>query len=246
MKLEDYKVLASNEAESKEVQELFSKLGYNLVNNIACENGFFVASLYSSGINFDYWADVKELTIQQLRDLVAAKTKRIPYLVKTIDKWEEQQLTSDTPESATCLRIPDGADNAFLYKTGIVEFFKSDFSECYHGDRFKWFDCSKAPKFYTLGSIIWKHQTHPEELPFIDDEPKHDDNVNHPPHYTQGSIECIEALEAATVNKQGIGAVCVANVIKYLWRYEHKGGLESILKAQWYLNKLVEHKSGKR
>ena len=97
---------------------------------------------------------------------------KIPYLVKTIDKWEEQQLTSDTPESATCVRIPDLADNAVLYETGIIEFFKSDFRECYHGDRFKWFDCSKAPKFYTLGSIIWKRQTQPEELPFIDDEQK--------------------------------------------------------------------------
>ena len=46
------------------------------------------------------------------------------------------------------------------------------------------------------------------------------DMVNHPQHYTQGGIECIDALKAATVGKRGIEAVCVANVIKYLWRYE--------------------------
>ena len=45
------------------------------------------------------------------------------------------------------------------------------------------------------------------------------DNVNHPKHYTQGGIECIDALKAATVGKTGIEAVCVANVIKYCWRY---------------------------
>ena len=71
--MENLKIKVNTEAESKEVQELFSKLGYNLVNNIACENGFFVASLYSSGINFDYWADVKEITIQELRDMVVLK-----------------------------------------------------------------------------------------------------------------------------------------------------------------------------
>ena len=42
-----------------------------------------------------------------------------------------------------------------------------------------------------------------------------DDMVLHPSHYTQGGIECIDAIKAATVDKQGIEAVCVANVIKY-------------------------------
>lgn len=65
------------------------------------------------------------------------------------------------------------------------------------------------------------------------------DNVNQPDHYTQGCGECIDAITAATVNKTGIEAVCVANVIKYLWRYELKNGLEDVRKAQWYLNRLV-------
>lgn len=65
------------------------------------------------------------------------------------------------------------------------------------------------------------------------------DNVNHPSHYTQGGVECIDAITAATVNKTGIEAVCTANVIKYLWRYEAKNGLEDVKKAQWYLNRLI-------
>lgn len=65
------------------------------------------------------------------------------------------------------------------------------------------------------------------------------DNVNRPDHYTQGGVECIDAITAATVNKTGIEAVCVANVIKYLWRYELKNGVEDVKKAQWYLNRLV-------
>jgi hypothetical protein len=66
------------------------------------------------------------------------------------------------------------------------------------------------------------------------------DNVNHPQHYTSGGVECIDAIEAAVVNKKGIEAACVANVIKYLWRYEQKNGIEDIKKAQWYINKLVD------
>lgn len=66
------------------------------------------------------------------------------------------------------------------------------------------------------------------------------DNVNHPTHYCQGGVECIDALKAATVNKKGIEAVCVANVIKYLFRYETKNGLEDVKKAQWYLNRLIQ------
>ena len=66
------------------------------------------------------------------------------------------------------------------------------------------------------------------------------DNVNHPAHYTQGGIECIEALKAATIGKTGIEAVCVANTIKYLWRYEEKNGLEDVKKAQWYINRLIQ------
>lgn len=66
------------------------------------------------------------------------------------------------------------------------------------------------------------------------------DNVNHPQHYTQGGIECIDALKAVTVGKTGIEAVCVANAIKYLWRYEEKNGLEDVKKAQWYINRLIQ------
>ena len=66
------------------------------------------------------------------------------------------------------------------------------------------------------------------------------DMVNHPQHYTQGGIECIDALKAATVGKRGIEAVCVANVIKYLWRYEEKNGIEDVRKAKWYIERLLK------
>lgn len=71
------------------------------------------------------------------------------------------------------------------------------------------------------------------------------DMVNHPSHYTQGGIECIDAITAATVGKTGIEAVCVANVVKYLWRYEEKNGLEDVKKARWYLEHLINELESK-
>ena len=72
------------------------------------------------------------------------------------------------------------------------------------------------------------------------------DNVNHPSHYTQGDIECIDAIKAATVGKTGIEAACVANVIKYLWRYEAKNGVEDVRKAKWYIDRLIKELTSER
>jgi len=67
------------------------------------------------------------------------------------------------------------------------------------------------------------------------------DSINHPSHYTQGKIECIDAIEESTKGLIGISAVCVANVIKYIWRYKFKNGIEDLKKARWYLDKLISH-----
>jgi hypothetical protein len=66
------------------------------------------------------------------------------------------------------------------------------------------------------------------------------DPVNHPSHYTAGKVECIDALEAATVNLTGIEAVCTANAIKYLWRWKQKNGVEDLKKAKWYIDRLID------
>lgn len=72
------------------------------------------------------------------------------------------------------------------------------------------------------------------------------DNVNHPKHYTQGGIECIDALAAATINLKGIEAVCTANAIKYLWRWKQKNGVEDLEKARWYIDRLIKEQSQKQ
>lgn len=65
------------------------------------------------------------------------------------------------------------------------------------------------------------------------------DMVNHPPHYTQGGIECIDAIKAATEGLNGFEGYCTGNAIKYLWRWKHKNGVEDLKKAHWYIKKLA-------
>jgi hypothetical protein len=65
------------------------------------------------------------------------------------------------------------------------------------------------------------------------------DAVNKPKHYTTGNIECIDAIEASMTKEQFIGFL-KGNIIKYLWRFEHKNGVEDLNKALFYQNKLIK------
>lgn len=65
------------------------------------------------------------------------------------------------------------------------------------------------------------------------------DNVNHPSHYTQGDIECIDAIKASMSIWEYRGYL-KGNIQKYIWRYNDKlKPQEDLKKAQWYLNQLI-------
>ena len=65
-----------------------------------------------------------------------------------------------------------------------------------------------------------------------------DDTVNHPAHYTQGGIECIDAIKSSMTAEEFRGYL-KGNIMKYLWRYRNKGGTEDMRKAEWYLQRLI-------
>ena len=67
------------------------------------------------------------------------------------------------------------------------------------------------------------------------------DNVNHPAHYTFSNYDCIDIMEDV-YGKEAVMNFCTCNTFKYLWRSEHKNGLEDLKKARWYLNKLIDLK----
>jgi hypothetical protein len=66
------------------------------------------------------------------------------------------------------------------------------------------------------------------------------DNVNHPAHYTAGNIECIDAIQEAIKGLDGDEGYLTGNIIKYMWRWKRKNGLEDLKKAKWYLERLIQ------
>jgi len=63
------------------------------------------------------------------------------------------------------------------------------------------------------------------------------DPIN-PQHYTSGTIECIEAMEAS-MSAEAFKGFLKGNCQKYLRRYEKKNGAEDLRKAKWYLDRLI-------
>ena len=65
------------------------------------------------------------------------------------------------------------------------------------------------------------------------------DALNKPPHYNQGSIECIEYLKDNLGD--GFQYYLDGNIKKYLHRWRHKDApVEDLRKARWYLDALIK------
>ena len=72
------------------------------------------------------------------------------------------------------------------------------------------------------------------------EEDFHTEMVNHPSHYKNGNIECIEAM-VDVFGKDEVAAFCELNAFKYQWRANNKGtDIQDKKKAIWYLNKYIE------
>lgn len=66
------------------------------------------------------------------------------------------------------------------------------------------------------------------------EEPKKEDVINHPSHYTRGKIEVIDFIEDQQLPYH------LGNVIKYIARAGYKGDkLEDLKKARWYLDRYI-------
>ena len=65
------------------------------------------------------------------------------------------------------------------------------------------------------------------------------DIVNHPNHYTNGGMECIDEM-VAVFGKQVVASFCLCNVWKYRYRALSKNGQQDIDKSHWYMKKYLE------
>ena len=71
------------------------------------------------------------------------------------------------------------------------------------------------------------------------------DQVNHPEYYNQNDIETITVIDNS-MDREEFRGYLKGNIIKYVSRHMHKGmPLKDLLKAEWYLAKLIEEVEGK-
>lgn len=64
-------------------------------------------------------------------------------------------------------------------------------------------------------------------------------NVNHPTHYNQDGMECIDEM-ILVFGVEAVKHFCVCNAWKYRYRANKKNGEEDLEKANWYINKFKE------
>ena len=65
------------------------------------------------------------------------------------------------------------------------------------------------------------------------------EEIEHPRHYTQGEVECIDAMVSA-FGEEAVRDYCWLNAFKYVWRAKEKDSVESnTRKAIWFLRMSV-------
>lgn len=65
------------------------------------------------------------------------------------------------------------------------------------------------------------------------------DVIDKPSHYTQGPVECVDAMQSAATHDEFVGFLKL-QVFKYIWRCGSKDdALQDAKKAEWYAARLV-------
>lgn len=136
------------------------------------------------------------------------------------------------------IKIPEGAEsfNYFGNKSNTFFLKKVDGEYLYSNE----FSTGSLNSWHDWGNEIFDDVVCLWQRDSV--EGNKEDDVNSPSHYNKGGVECIDAIESS-MTKEAFCGYLKGNVIKYMYRYENKGGVESLKKAQWYLNKLIEVES---
>ena len=162
--MKDLKILVANEAENKEAQELFFKLGYywayknlgkklllskNNVYLFAESDGTLGTGTHQDEVFFNNWRG-KEITLQELRDMVNPMRE---YLEPSNNY---SLIKAHRKEGSDWIEVPEWANYAY----------DNDQDVCFLIHEIK----------YKLPLLLWQRYTQPEELPFVDSLPefKHD------------------------------------------------------------------------
>lgn len=67
------------------------------------------------------------------------------------------------------------------------------------------------------------------------------DNIYRPKHYNSSPAHCTCGRRLEQIDVSRHMTFNLGNVIKYLWRFREKGGIEDLKKARWYLDDHIKH-----
>ena len=193
---------------------------------------------FVDGISFEP-IEKKEMTIDDLKESMKGNNGEIiavkEFLVNRDGKWTLQLLDSDTEENSYRVAVPSGMN--IYWKEDVEHWFTTQVMG-YRGAEIIW-QRSEAASLNDQYAEIEKVRQ--DTVKVTIDELKHraNDKVNNPSHYSDSTIECIDAMEAMLSPQEFIGYLR-GNMFKYQWRYQKKNGIEDLQKSAWYLKKLIE------
>lgn len=188
---------------------------------------------FNEEIVFGYIKDVFEiLPIWSKKEIVVDRKSRILWIRKMKEYLVERDGKYELVEAYHLdggIEVPEGADE---YKSNGK--FYRDNGKCFYSV----LECWNLSTAYSNYKNLWQRKPSLNDQYAEIEEVRQTDNVNNPEHYNKGGVECIDAIESS-MTKEAFAGYLKGNIQKYMWRYENKGGAESLKKAQWYLNKLV-------
>ena len=66
------------------------------------------------------------------------------------------------------------------------------------------------------------------------------DEITKPKHYTQGKVECLDAIDSMLGESSRIDFYR-SQIVKYMWRLRDKGSpLKDVKKARFYIDRLIQ------
>ena len=91
------------------------------------------------------------------------------------------------------------------------------------------------------GYVVEVPEPEPKLYAYPGVEKKH---VFKPNYYRESGKDLLQRFEEGLLTKEETVGFYKGNIIKYLTRFEQKNGIEDLIKAQTYLNRLIEFETG--
>ena len=123
----------------------------------------------------------------------------------------------------------------------VVNKYEDQYDDC-TGCRYVGYDEGAEPCVNCIHAITFsdpRYENAPSYYVPYDIVEDVEDIVNHPSHYTNGGMECIDEM-MLVFGKRVVADFCLCNAWKYRYRALSKNGQEDIDKSHWYMAKYKE------